>query len=152
LRDRYRELFASRGVLPHRLEFCGVSQSLEEHLRTMASVDLALDPFPYQGTMTSLECLSVGTPMITRGGAYYAHRATSAMLLRMGMHELVAGDSEEYIEIGVQLLQDLSMLRELRTSVKAKFNTSPLCDPIGFMRDFEQKLDLLVTAPRPSAE
>jgi hypothetical protein len=36
--------------------------------------------------------------------------------------------------------------------VKAKFNTSPLCDPIGFMRDFEQKLDLLVTAPRPSAE
>jgi predicted O-linked N-acetylglucosamine transferase (SPINDLY family) len=60
------------------------------------------------------------------------------------MHELVAGDSEEYIKIGVQLLQDLSLLRELRTSLKAKFYSSPLCDPIGFTRDFEQKLVLLV--------
>ncbi|TWT82252.1 hypothetical protein CA13_37140 [Planctomycetes bacterium CA13] len=49
LQDRYRCEFASHGVLPHRLEFRTRGESLEEHLRTMMSVDLALDAFPYQG-------------------------------------------------------------------------------------------------------
>jgi len=61
MQNRYRREFAAHGVLPHRLEFRTQAESLAKHLRTMASVDLALDAFPYQGTMTSLECLAVGT-------------------------------------------------------------------------------------------
>ncbi len=140
LRDRYRRVFAAQGVLPHRLEFRTQAESLEQHLRTMMSVDLALDAFPYQGTMTSLECLAVGTPIVSCCGDYYAHRATSAMMMRMGLHELVAEDAEEYVEIAVQLLQELDWLRQLRAQVRERFDNGPLTDPLGLTRELEAKL------------
>jgi predicted O-linked N-acetylglucosamine transferase (SPINDLY family) len=137
LRDRYRREFAAHGVLPHRLEFRTRAESLEQHLRTLASVDLALDSFPYQGTMTSLECLSVGTPIVSCCGDYYAHRATSAMMMRMGLFELIASDTDEYIEIAVQLLYDLPSLRAMRQVVDERFRSSPLTDPAGLTRELE---------------
>ncbi len=140
MRDRYRREFAANGVLPDRIEFRTRAESLDDHLRTMASVDLALDAFPYQGTMTSLECLAVGTPIVSCCGDYYAHRATSAMMMRMGMHELVASDAEEYEEIAVQLLYDLDTLRQLRPQVKAMFYSGPLTDPSGLARELEEKM------------
>ncbi|MGV3483261.1 MAG: hypothetical protein ACO1RT_02450 [Planctomycetaceae bacterium] len=140
MQDRYRREFAAHGVLPHRLEFRTQAETLEEHLRTMASVDIALDAFPYQGTMTSLECLAVGTPIVSCCGAYYAHRATSAMMMRMNLHELVASDPEEYEEIAVQLLYDLESLRNLRSVIRERFYHSTLTDPFGLARELEEKM------------
>jgi|GEM_PF-1353692 len=137
LQDRYRREFAARGVLPDRLEFRTRSESLLEHLTTMAAVDLALDSFPYQGTMTSLECLAVGTPVLSCCGEYYARRATSAMMMRMRLHELVAGDPQEYAEIAVQLLRELSVLRGLRATILQRFHSGPLTDPAGLTRELE---------------
>ncbi len=138
LRDRYRRLFAAQGVLPHRLRFCTEAQTLGQHLETMAGVDLALDSFPYQGTMTSLECLAVGTPIVSCCGQYYAHRATSAMMLRLGLHELVAEDEREYVEIAVELLHDRGLLEDLREEIQRRFEESPLTDPVGLTRELEE--------------
>ena len=146
MQDRYRREFAAQGVLPHRLEFRTQAETLEEHLRTMASVDIALDAFPYQGTMTSLECFAVGTPIVSCCGAYYAHRATSAMMLRMNLHELVASDPEEYEEIAVQLLYDLDSLRSLRTVIRERFYHSTLTDPLGLARELEEKMTSWATS------
>ncbi len=142
LQDRYRQAFAAQGVLPHRLQFRSRAESLAEHLRTMATVDLALDAFPYQGTMTSLECLSVGTPIVSCCGDFYAHRATSAMMLRMGMHELVAENAAEYVEIAVQWLHDLESLREYREEVLERFYAGPLTDPGGLTRELEAVMEI----------
>ncbi len=68
VQDRYRRTFSHWGVLPHRLHFHTKSMTTEDHLRTTKSVDLPLDAFPYQGTMTSLESLAVGTPIISDSG------------------------------------------------------------------------------------
>lgn len=137
LRDRFLQAFAANGVAPHRLQFRTRTETLMEHLQTMANVDLALDAFPYQGTMTSLECLCVGTPIVTCCGDYYAHRATSAMLIRLGLQELVADDCDEYVEIAVELLHDRSSLRSLRVDILQRFNQSALTDPIGLARELE---------------
>ncbi len=137
VRDRFRRAFADRGVMPDRLIFHERAATLEDHLRLMQAVDLALDSFPYQGTMTSLECLAVGTPIVSRCGEYYAHRATSAMMMRMGLDELVAGDDREYVEIAVQLLHNLDDLRELRSLVLERFYSSSLTDPSGLAKELE---------------
>jgi len=113
------------------------TESLTGHLRTMASVDLALDSFPYQGTMTSRECLCVGTPIISCCGDYYAHRATSAMMIRMGLQELVADDQDEYVEIAVELLHNRNRLPSLREEVRHRFAESALTDTVGLARELE---------------
>ncbi|WP_186775164.1 O-linked N-acetylglucosamine transferase family protein [Allorhodopirellula solitaria] len=137
LRDRYRQAFAAHGVPPHRLQFRTRAETLQEHLQTMANVDLALDAFPYQGTMTSLECLCVGTPIISCCGDYYAHRATSAMFIRMGLQELVADDSDEYVEIAVELLHDREGLKGLRAEVWNRFHHGALTNPHGLAGELE---------------
>jgi predicted O-linked N-acetylglucosamine transferase (SPINDLY family) len=135
--DRFRRLFAEQGVLPHRIEYRTRAESMVDHLRSMRSVDLALDSFPYQGTMTSLECLSVGTPILSKCGEYYAHRATSAMMMRMGLYELVAESSKEYAEIAVELMHNRQTLADLRQTVYECYLASPLRDPTALTRELE---------------
>ncbi|WP_146405991.1 O-linked N-acetylglucosamine transferase family protein [Allorhodopirellula heiligendammensis] len=141
LRDRYRQVFATHGISPDRLQFRTQTETLKEHLQTMANVDLALDSFPYQGTMTSLECLCVGTPIISCCGNYYAHRATSAMMIRMGLQELVADDRNEYVEIAVEMLHDRGRLPGLRKEIQHRFDRSALTDPTGLARELESTFE-----------
>ena len=110
----------------------------------MADVDLALDSFPYQGTMTSLECLSVGTPILAKAGQYYPHRSTSAILEKIGMHELTTDSVEEYEEVAVQLLKDMELLKEMRQLVRRQFYSSDLVDVEGFALKFAQLLQSIV--------
>ena len=106
----------------------------------MAEVDLALDSFPYQGTMTSLETLSVGTPIVSLAGEYYAHRATSAIMMRLEMEELVATTEEEYVEIACQLIAHGDTLRGLRPQLLDTFGTNSLVDVPGFVKEFETQI------------
>jgi predicted O-linked N-acetylglucosamine transferase (SPINDLY family) len=138
--DRFRMHFGKRGILPSQLEFKRQAETLKGHLELMADVDLALDPFPYQGTMTSLESLSVGTPLVSLCGEYYAQRATSAMMMRLDLHELIASDQDEYVELAVQLLADLPALRELRPEIRDRFHTSELVNPKKFVNELEHHL------------
>jgi predicted O-linked N-acetylglucosamine transferase (SPINDLY family) len=144
VQDRIRRLFAEHGVMPNRIQFSKCCSSLSEHLLAMSDVDLALDSFPYQGTMTSLETLSVGTPVVSLAGDYYAHRATSAMQYRLGFSELVGANSEEYAEICVQLIRDPDGLRALRPMISERFFHSDLTKPAVIMSDLEKQIQQLI--------
>ena len=144
VRDRILSIFSSRGVSPDRLRFQHDSIPLFAHLQQMADVDLALDSFPYQGTMTSLECLSVGTPILAKAGRYYPHRSTSAMLEKIGMHELTTDSVEEYEEVAVQLLNSMELLKEMRQLVRSQFYASELVNVEGFALRFDQMIQSIV--------
>jgi len=54
MRRRYTEMFAAHGIAPERVEILGVSEhpALLDHYNR---VDVALDPFPYCGGLTTCE-------------------------------------------------------------------------------------------------
>ena len=140
VQDRFYRLFAERGVLPERIRFHPCCPTYKQHLETVQEIDLALDSFPYQGTMTSLETLSVGTPIVSKAGEYYAHRATSAMVERIGFPELVARTNEEYVEIACQILNDAKGLRALKSHVRSRFHEGALVNT----REFTQQLETAI--------
>lgn len=146
VQDRILQLFAENGIPSSRIWFLPCSQGTKAHLEALSSVDLALDSFPYQGTMTTLETLSVGTPVISLAGEYYAHRATSAMLLRLGLPELVAATPDEYIDIACHLINDSIGLRALRSVILEQYFASDLVRPSVFMKEFDSKLESLVAS------
>ena len=90
--------------------------------------------------MTTLETLSVGTPIVSLAGDYYAHRATSAMMIRMGFEELVAADPAEYAEIACQLLSNQNLLRGLRKEVLERFHNGSLTDVPSFTKSLESQV------------
>ena len=137
LRDRWCEVLAAKGVDPGRLEFLDPVPSLVDHFRTLGSADIALDPFPYQGTTTTLETLSMGVPVISLEGGNYCRRASSALVRRLGFDKLVATSTDEYVEIAAALAHDPERLATLRPLLRQAFLDSEICNLKAYAAELE---------------
>jgi protein O-GlcNAc transferase len=137
LRERWRDRFAANGVDPSRLAFFPAAPGVSGHYRAIGEVDVALDSFPYQGTMTTLETLGMGVPLVTLLGQTTATRASSALLLRLGLGEWVAKDADEYVAVAAGLAADPDRLDRLRPEVRGRFLGSAVCDVTGYVAHLE---------------
>ena len=135
-RARFAELCASAGIAPERLELRGFVP-LEQAALSYAEIDVALDPFPFCGGMTSLEALWQGVPVITLPGTQLASRQTAAMLENLGLQELIAGDAAQYVAKASQLAGDRPRLARLRAELRQRYAASALMDYAGFARALE---------------
>ena len=89
VRRRYESLFAGQGIESDRLELLGRATHadlLSEYQR----IDLALDPFPYSGGLTTCEALWMGVPVITCPGETFASRHALSHLSNVGFPGTVA--------------------------------------------------------------
>ncbi len=134
VRERYRALFAGHGIGADRLEFAG-GTSRAEHLAITGRTDIALDSFPYNGGLTTLETLWMGVPVITLPGATLCSRHSFGYLHTLGLTDHVAADSEHYVELAVALAAEQDRLAALRAGLRDRMRASPLCDADGFARE-----------------
>ena len=136
---RMTELFAAEQIDPARLQFEG-SGHHADWLGTYNRVDLALDPFPYSGGLTTCEALWMGVPVITCPGETFASRHSLSHCSNATVPEGVAGSLDEYVERAVSLASDVRKLAALRATLRPRMAGSPLCDRTQFARDFLQLL------------
>ena len=108
-----------------------------EHLALYDRVDIALDPFPYNGTTTTCEALWMGVPVVTLRGDRHAGRVGASLLTQVGLSDLIADSTEAYVEMAVALTSDPARLCELRQSLRPRMAASPLCDAPAFARKVE---------------
>jgi protein O-GlcNAc transferase len=137
---RYAALFAQHGITPERLEFAPWQADAAAHLDLYRRVDLALDPFPYNGTTTTCEALWMGVPVLTLAGAQHAGRVGASLLQTVGMSELVATSADDYVSRAISLATDAGRLDGLRKDLRERMRKSPLCDGREFARRFETAL------------
>ena len=136
---RFAEMFAARSIDPGRLELLGQSSHVEL-LAEYNHVDLALDPFPYSGGLTTLEALWMGVPVMTCPGDTFASRHSLSHLSSVGLTDLIARDLDEYVELAVSLAGDLPRLAALRAGLRQRMAASPLCDGKRFAANFASLL------------
>ncbi len=130
-RERLEAAFAGHGVNPSRLSLLPpVSDA--DFWRLRHEIDIALDPFPYNGVTSTCEALYVGTPMATLAGTYGQSRTAASILTAVGLGNLVARTEEEYLEINVRLAGGQQGLSRLRSSLRQRTQDSPLMDEEGF--------------------
>jgi protein O-GlcNAc transferase len=103
-------------------------------------MDVALDPFPYNGTTTTCEALWMGVPVVALIGDRHASRVGLDLLTRVGLPELAAPDAESYVRRAAGLVEDLPALSSLRQGLRERMRQSPLCDAARFGRDFDAAL------------
>jgi protein O-GlcNAc transferase len=132
---QYRAL----GISTDRIELRGPSFH-EEVLRQYADIDIALDPFPFSGGLTSCEALWMGVPVVTWPQSRVVSRQTASFLSVIGLQELIAKDADHYLQIAARLAADKDELRLIRQSMREWMQASPLMDLNGFTRSLEQAL------------
>jgi len=135
-RDGLLAFLRDRGIAPGRIEFLervSPSQYFAAHHR----IDIALDPFPYAGGTTTCDALWMGVPVVTLAGQTAVGRAGVSILSNVGLPELIAQSTQEYIQIAAALAGDLPRLSNLRATLRQRMESSPLMDAPAFARAIE---------------
>lgn len=137
--DLYREHLRRGGCDPQRLELVTLLPH-SEHFAVYDRIDIALDPFPYNGTTTTVEALWMGVPVVGMAGTTHRGRVGASLLRTVGLGALIADDEDGYVETAVRLASDRPALAALSNGLRARVAASPLRDEAGFCRDFEATL------------
>jgi protein O-GlcNAc transferase len=133
---RIREWFAAQGVAPERIEFRPPAPHLE-YLADYAHIDVALDPFPYNGNTSSNDALYMGVPVVTLEGDNAISRTGASLLTHLGRPEWVARGEEDYVRIAAALVNDGQRLAAIRAGLRAEMEASQLMDGPGLARALE---------------
>ena len=134
-----RDAFGKLGIDSERIELRGASFHVDV-LKEYADIDIALDPFPFSGGLTSCEALWMGVPVVTWPQSRVVSRQTFAFLSAIGLPELVAKDADDYVLIAKRLAADRNRLAALRDGMRTRMQSSPLMDVAGFTRGLEDTL------------
>ncbi len=136
VRDQIRSIFERQGVSTDRIEVAG-RRSRAEYLKLINRVDIALDPFPFNGHTTTCDCLWQGVPVVSLAGQTYASRFGSSALVNLDLQDLIADTREGYLDIARHLAADLDRLARLRGELRERMRASILLDAVGFTRKLE---------------
>jgi predicted O-linked N-acetylglucosamine transferase (SPINDLY family) len=124
--------FESGGLKRDRVILVGEAEQsklLEAYAR---KVDLALDPFPYSGGVTTLEAMWMGVPTVTFAGETFAGRHSATHLTAAGLGDFCTESVEEYIDLAVAWTKRPHELAALRAELRQRVGSSPLNDHIRF--------------------
>jgi predicted O-linked N-acetylglucosamine transferase (SPINDLY family) len=135
--ERARDLLSDHGIAPGRLDFAGRTTTAFAYLELYHAVDIALDPFPYNGVTTTCDGLWMGVPVISLAGGLSASRQGARFLRSVGLDELLAETPEDYVRIAAELAGDLTRLADLRAGLRERMSRSPLMDAHRLTRDLE---------------
>ncbi len=130
------ERFRNAGIASERLELLP-RQKLEEYLRLHQRIDVCLDPYPYNGGVTTCDALWMGVPVLTQAGPTYVSRQGLSLLSNVGLPDLVAYDSNEYVARAKGLVENVDWLRELRRGLRDRMRQSALIQARRYVEHLE---------------
>ena len=136
-KDYYYELFKNKGIDKDRIQLYEHLPSTSDHLELYNSVDIGLDPFPYNGATTTCEALWMGVPVITLLGDRHVGRVGASILTNVGLKDFIARDIDSYINLAVKMSANTKKLKEIRMTLRRQMQELPLCDARSFADNVE---------------
>jgi len=135
-RTRIATAFETEGVSATTLTFLGGTDRIS-HFAAYNAIDIALDPFPHAGGMTTLDALWMGVPVVTWAGKTVSSRWAATSLAPLGLTDFIADGPESYVEIAIARAADLESLSRLRAGLRTRMATSDWGDAVRYCRSVE---------------
>jgi predicted O-linked N-acetylglucosamine transferase (SPINDLY family) len=136
-RERILGPLAARGIAGERVEILPQGGHAE-HLASFGQLDLQLDPFPQSGGITTLDGLLMGVPCVTLLGERPIGRSSASFLTSLGLEDLVARTTDEYVTIAVRLAGNVERLARERATLRDRLLDAPLGNGRTYTRAVEQ--------------
>ena len=130
--------FLERGIPEERIVLLEHIAAPDQHMGAYGEIDIALDPFPYNGTTTTCEAMWMGVPVVTLLGNRHSSRVGASLLTQVELTDLIAADEAEFIRIAADLAADAERRAILRQTLRGRMKASPLCDGPGLTRRLEE--------------
>lgn len=112
-----RQRIVCRGASPHQ-------QMLVEY----KDIDIALDPYPFNGGLTTCEALWMGVPVISLFQLRPVSRQSLGILKSIGLSSLTAATKDQYVNKAVSLSNKTEQLNHYRLTMRNRMKSSPLFD------------------------
>ncbi len=136
LQQQLLQQFAEKGVAAERIQFYGFSD-YQTHLSLVAQCDLTLDPWPWNGHMTTLNILWMGVPMLTLRGGHRSGRMGAAILQQIEQPLFIAESRDEYVQKAIAFSQQRDELNQLRPQLRQRMASSSMMDGEGLAKAME---------------
>jgi len=115
--------------------------SRRDYLATYNKIDIALDPFPYSGGISSFESLWMGVPVLTlKGNNQFVSHQTESINHNSKMSDWVAEDENQYLNKAIKFASDIDALRNLRKNLREKILRQPSFDSTLFAKEFDRAI------------
>jgi predicted O-linked N-acetylglucosamine transferase (SPINDLY family) len=152
-RESVLRRLAEVGVAPERVRVMGHSPHVE-HLKIFRQVDVALDPFPHGGGVSTAEALYMGVPVVTLQGSTVASRLSASILSAVQMDAWIAHSADEYAEIALRMSRGAPALARLRETLRERLSQSAFGDLHRYTAAVEQAYRMMwrrwCAQPRPA--
>lgn len=125
MRNRFYKIFEEKGLDKDRLIFEQGAGHID-FIGTYNRIDIALDPYPYSGGLTTCEALWMGVPVVALPGPTFAGKHAATHLYHSGFGEWIAQDAQDYVDRAKKWSADLDALSTLREGLREKVAASPL--------------------------
>jgi protein O-GlcNAc transferase len=146
-RDRIAAAFRTRGLDPRRLELRADSphrQMLDEY----SGIDIALDPFPFNGGLTTCEAIWMGVPVLALRGDSLISRQSASLLCAANLEDWIVEGVEALVREAARRAADVPGLAQLRSELRTRVEASPLLDAGTFAERFGACLKRMVDGSR----
>lgn len=137
--DELAARFTRRGVAPDRLEVM-YRLSGNDYFEAYQPFDVALDPFPYGGGVTTCDALWMGVPVLTVAGRDARGRQGVSLLTALGLPEFIADTPDQVVSLAATWADERPVLADLRVGLRDMMAQSPVTDAQGYVRRLEDAL------------
>lgn len=111
------------GVARERVVIAEAVGTRAEVKAIQALADLYLDVFPFSGSLSVIDPLEVGVPVVTCEGHTFRGNFAPAILREVGFPDLVAPNVEKYRDLALTLARDSSLRRSIGEAIRARMAT-----------------------------
>ena len=119
---RLSAAFAAQGVAPSGRVKLLPNLMHDDYKRVNALCDVMLDTLHWSGGNTSLDALAMGLPIVTLPGEFMRGRQTMGMLTLLGVEELIATSTADYLAIAKRLASDKKYRADVSLKILANMN------------------------------
>jgi protein O-GlcNAc transferase len=137
-RARIEKRLAAAGIDPAQADLVGPTTRTANYA-DYARLDVALDPFPYGGGLTTLDALWMGVPLVSLRGRAIQGRLSASILTAIGRAEWIAETPDDYVRIAESLLADAAARKFYRSQLRDAVRRSAVGDVAGYARAVEAK-------------
>ena len=128
-----------RAGAPDRIRYIAGVDGHKGVFNLLATADVQLDTFPFNGWTTTIEAICLALPTVTQEGGGYRSRLGAGFLRAMGIEEGIAASEEEYIAWAVRFANDPALCGWVRNRIQATRKIL-LFDNLSLQIEYEKTL------------